>query len=40
MPREKFIVLSVGQVQTQKGVMDFIEVANHMPDIQFVWAGG
>lgn len=36
----KFVVLGVGQVQTRKGVMDFIEVAKRLPDIQFIWAGG
>lgn len=35
-----FVVLSVGQVQTRKGVKDFIEVANALPHITFVWAGG
>lgn len=37
---KKFTVLGCGQVQTRKGVKDFIEVAKKMPDIQFVWAGG
>jgi len=37
---EKFVVLGVGQVQTRKGVMDFIEVAKSLPHIQFIWAGG
>lgn len=36
----KFVVLGVGQVQTRKGVLDFIEVANQCPELQFVWAGG
>lgn len=36
----KFTVLSVGQLQTRKGVLDFIEIARNMPDIQFIWAGG
>ncbi|AAK80956.1 1,2-diacylglycerol-3-alpha-glucose alpha-1,2-galactosyltransferase [Clostridium acetobutylicum] len=36
----KFIVLGVGQVQTRKGVLDFIETAKKLPDIQFIWAGG
>lgn len=36
----KFVVLGVGQVQTRKGVLDFIEVAKALPHIQFVWAGG
>lgn len=40
IPYEKFVVLGVGQVQTRKGVMDFIEVAKKLPHIQFVWAGG
>lgn len=35
-----FVVLGVGQVQNRKGVMDFIEVAKKLPNIQFIWAGG
>ena len=35
-----FIVMGAGQVQTRKGVMDFVEVAKKMPDVKFVWAGG
>lgn len=38
--RNKFVVLGVGQVQNRKGVLDFVDVANKNPDIQFVWAGG
>ena len=37
---DKFTVIGVGQVQTRKGVLDFVEVAKRCPDIQFVWAGG
>ena len=37
---EAFVVLGVGQVQTRKGVLDFIEIAKLLPDIAFVWAGG
>lgn len=37
---EKFNVVGVGQVQTRKGVLDFIEVAKKLPHIQFIWAGG
>lgn len=36
----KFVVLGVGQVQTRKGIKDFIETAKNFPEIQFVWAGG
>lgn len=35
-----FVVLGCGQVQTRKGVKDFVEVAKRHPDKQFVWAGG
>ncbi len=38
--KDKFVVLSAGQVQTRKGVMDFVNIAKRMPEIQFVWAGG
>lgn len=38
--KDAFVVLGVGQVQTRKGVLDFVEVAKSLPDIQFVWAGG
>ena len=37
---DKFVVLGVGQIQTRKGVVDFIKVAKKMPNIQFVWCGG
>lgn len=37
---EDFVVLGVGQVQTRKGVLDFIECANQNPDKRFIWAGG
>ncbi|SEM54085.1 glycosyltransferase family 4 protein [Paenibacillus sp. OV219] len=40
LPNNPFIVLGVGQVQTRKGVMDFIETAKRLPHICFVWAGG
>jgi len=35
-----FIVLGAGQVQTRKGVEDFIETAKILDQFQFVWAGG
>lgn len=35
----KFVVLGVGQVQTRKGVLDFIKTAKKLPDVQFVWCG-
>lgn len=35
-----FVVLGVGQIQTRKGVKDFVEIAQQLPQIQFIWAGG
>lgn len=40
LPKDKFIVLGVGQIQTRKGVDDFIKTAIKNPDKEFVWAGG
>lgn len=40
IPLEKFVVLGVGQVQHRKGILDFIEVAKKLPQVQFVWVGG
>lgn len=37
---DAFVVIGVGQVQTRKGVLDFVEVAKQMPDVTFVWSGG
>lgn len=39
LPQNQFIVLCAGQLQKRKGVLDFIEIAERLPDIQFVWAG-
>ena len=36
----KFVVLGCGQVQTRKGVLDFISTAKALPEVEFVWAGG
>ena len=38
--KNRFVVLGVGQVQTRKGVLDFIEVAKKNKDIDFIWCGG
>lgn len=40
LPEDKFTVLGVGQVQSRKGILDFVDIAKHQPDYQFVWAGG
>jgi len=36
---ERFTVLSVGQVIPRKGVNDFLEVAEALPQFDFVWLG-
>lgn len=38
--KNDFVILGAGQVQNRKGVLDFAEVAEKLPDITFVWAGG
>jgi len=40
LSEDDFVVLGVGQIQTRKGVKDFIEIARQLPQIQFAWAGG
>ena len=40
LDKDDFVVLGAGQVQNRKGVLDFVEVAEKLPDIKFVWAGG
>lgn len=37
---DSFMVLGSGQIQTRKGVLDFIKLAQDNPDVQFVWTGG
>ena len=40
IPKDKFVVLGCGQIQTRKGFDDFVETARRNPNMQFVWAGG
>ena len=40
IPLKKFTVISVGQLQKRKGVLEFIDLAFKMPEVQFVWVGG
>lgn len=37
---DEFVVLGVGQLQARKGVEDFIDVSEAIPEAKFVWAGG
>lgn len=34
-----FTIVAAGQLQMRKGVLEFIELAKTLPDMQFVWAG-
>ena len=40
IPHDKFVVMGCGQVQTRKGVKDYVECAKRNPNKIFVWAGG
>lgn len=35
-----FVVLGVGQLIERKGIKDFLDVAEAIPSLKFVWAGG
>lgn len=37
---DDFVILGCGQVQTRKGVQDFVKTAKMLPEAKFVWAGG
>ncbi len=37
---DRFTVVCAGQLQTRKGIFDFVECARQLPEVQFVWAGG
>jgi 1,2-diacylglycerol-3-alpha-glucose alpha-1,2-galactosyltransferase len=36
----EFVVLGVGQLTGRKGVDDFIDIAESIPEIKFIWVGG
>ena len=40
VPEDGFVVMSAGQLQVRKGIFDFLKIAEKMPDVTFVWAGG
>lgn len=40
LEKDDFVTLGVGQVQTRKGVLDFIDIAIKNPEKKFIWAGG
>jgi 1,2-diacylglycerol-3-alpha-glucose alpha-1,2-galactosyltransferase len=40
LSENEFVVLGVGQLTGRKGVDDFIDIAEAIPEIKFVWVGG
>ncbi len=38
--KDKFVIMCAGQLQVRKGIFDFLKIAEQLPDVQFVWAGG
>lgn len=40
LAEDQFIVIGAGQVQKRKGIDDFIRLAEELPEITFIWAGG
>jgi 1,2-diacylglycerol-3-alpha-glucose alpha-1,2-galactosyltransferase len=40
LTENEFVVLGVGQLTGRKGVDDFLNVAESIPEVRFVWAGG
>jgi 1,2-diacylglycerol-3-alpha-glucose alpha-1,2-galactosyltransferase len=36
----EFVVLGVGQLIGRKGIDDFLDIAEAVPEVKFVWAGG
>jgi len=40
LKKDDFVVFGAGQIQTRKGILDFIECAKKLADVTFVWAGG
>ncbi len=40
VPKDAFVVLGVGQVQTRKGILDFLSLSEKHPERYFLWAGG
>ncbi len=36
----EFVVLGVGQLEKRKGIEDFLDISEAIPEVKFVWAGG
>ena len=40
LTEDEFVVLGVGQLTGRKGIDDFFDIADAIPEVKFVWAGG
>ena len=40
LKEDEFVVLGVGQLVGRKGIENFLDVAEAIPEVKFVWAGG
>lgn len=40
LKENQFVVVGAGQVQKRKGIDDFITLAEELPQVTFIWAGG
>ena len=40
LTENEFVVLGVGQLTGRKGIDDFLDIADAIPGVKFVWAGG
>lgn len=40
IPENRFVAITVGQIQPRKGIYDFLETARLCPECTFVWVGG
>ena len=40
LEENKFTILGVGQLQTRKGIFDFLKIAQILKEFEFIWAGG
>ena len=40
LSENEFVVLGVGQLTARKGIEDFLDIAEAIPEVKFVWAGG
>lgn len=40
LTENEFVVLGVGQLTGRKGIDDFLDIADALPEVKFLWAGG